>query len=137
MLGSVTTPAVRRRQAIAQTFNEAFGAEPALQIPVTAPEVEHAWHLYVLRLRAEQLRLGRNKFVERLRDCGVGTSVHCIPLHTMDYYQRRYGYRAGDFPIAEEVFSRCLSLPIFPTMSPEDTAYVADAVLTLVHQNRR
>jgi dTDP-4-amino-4,6-dideoxygalactose transaminase len=128
---------MRRRAAIAQTYNEAFAADPALETPATEPGVEHAWHLYVLRLRPEHLRIDRNRFVELLRSKGVGTSVHCIPLHTMDVYQDRYGYRAGDFPVAEEVFSRCMSLPIYPAMSPEDVSYVCETVLALAREHRR
>jgi len=55
----------------------------------------------------------------------------------MGFYQQRYGYRTGDFPIAEDVYRRCLSLPIFPTMAPEDLSHVIDSVLTLVRENRR
>ncbi len=128
---------MRCRQAIAHAYNEAFASEPALEIPHTEAGVEHAWHLYVLRLRPEMLRIDRNRLIELLRERGVGTSVHCIPLNTMDFYQQRYGYRTGDFPIAEDVYSRCLSLPIFPTMAPEDLSHVIDSVLTIVRENRR
>jgi dTDP-4-amino-4,6-dideoxygalactose transaminase len=126
-----------RRQAIARAYNKAFEREPALQIPYSEPGIEHAWHLYVLRLKPDHLRVGRNQFVELLRSRGIGTSVHCIPLNTMDYYQTRYGYHTGDFPIAEDVYSRCLSLPIFPGMSGEDIAYVIETVGSLVRENRR
>jgi dTDP-4-amino-4,6-dideoxygalactose transaminase len=128
---------MRRRQAIARAYNDAFSGEPALEVPEAEPASEHAWHLYVLRLRPGQLRIERNRFVELLRERGVGTSVHCIPLHTMDVYQRRYGYRTGDFPVAEDVYSRCLSLPIFPAMSAEDIAHVTGTVCELVRENRR
>src|SRR5579884_63409 len=84
---------MRRRNAIAETYNRAFADEPALQTPYAEEGIEHAWHLYVLRLRPERLRIDRNRFVELLRKRGVGTSVHCIPLHTMHVYQERYGYR--------------------------------------------
>jgi dTDP-4-amino-4,6-dideoxygalactose transaminase len=117
-----------RRRAIARLYNEEFGDESALEIPYTEPGVEHPWHLYVLRLRPERLTIGRNQFVELLRERGIGTSVHCIPLHTMDYYQKQYGYRAGDFPIAEDVYSRCLSLPIFPLMDDDDVTYIIESV---------
>ncbi|MGH7932883.1 MAG: DegT/DnrJ/EryC1/StrS family aminotransferase [Candidatus Binataceae bacterium] len=127
----------RRRQAIAHNYNEAFGREGALEIPAAGPGIEHAWHLYVLRIRPEQLKLDRNRFVELLRERGIGTSVHCIPLNTMDFYQKRYGYRTGDFPVAERIYSRCLSLPIFPAMSGEDMSYVIEAVLATVRDNRR
>jgi dTDP-4-amino-4,6-dideoxygalactose transaminase len=128
---------MRRRAAIARAYSEALPAEPALQVPYEEPGVEHAWHLYVLRLRPEQLRVGRAQFIELLRDRGVGTSVHCIPLNTMHFYQERYGYRTGDFPIAEDVYSRCLSLPIYPAMSDEDVAYVIETVLAIARENRR
>lgn len=127
----------RRRQAIARAYNAAFGDDPALQTPVTEAGVEHAWHLYVLRLRTEALKIDRNRFIEILRERGVGTSVHCIPLHMMHFYQRRYGYRAGQFPVAEDVYSRCLSLPIFPAMSDEDVAYVIETVRAAASGNRR
>ena len=130
----VHAPAQRRSRA---PTARRFAREPALQVPYEEPGVEHAWHLYVLRLRPEQLEVGRNQFVEMLRERGVGTSVHCIPLHTMDFYQKRYGYRTGDFPVAEDVYSRCLSLPIYPAMSDEDVAYVIESVLALVRENRR
>ncbi len=105
---------MRRRGEIARAYNEALRADDALQTAYSEPGIEHAWHLYVLRLRPERLKVGRNQFVEILRERGVGCSVHCIPLHTMHYYQRSYGYRDGDFPVAEDIFSRCLSLPIYP-----------------------
>lgn len=128
---------MRRRQAIARAYNDAFGSEQALEIPHSEAGVEHAWHLYVLRLKPEMLRIGRNQFVEFMRERGVGTSVHCIPLHMMNFYQRRYGYRRGDFPVAEDVYKRCLSLPIFPMMEPEDVSQVIDSVLALVAEYRR
>ena len=126
-----------RRRAIARLYNEAFGTEPALEIPATEAGVEHAWHLYVLRLHPARLRIDRAKFIELLRARGIGTSVHCIPLHTMDYYQKRYGYQTGDFPLAEDSYSRCLSLPIYPLMSDDDITYVVENVLALTRAHRR
>jgi len=126
-----------RRQAIARAYNEAFADDPALEIPVTEAGVEHAWHLYVMRLRTAALKVNRNQFVDLMRARGIGTSVHCIPLNTMDFYQKRYGYRTGDFPISEEVYSRCLSLPIYPAMSDEDVAWVIESVRALAKENRR
>jgi len=127
----------RRSGDIARAYNEAFRSEPTLRVPYVEPGVGHAWHLYVLRLRLDRLRVGRNEFVELLRSRGVGTSVHCIPLHTMHFYQRQYGYRTGDFPVTEDVYSRCLSLPIYPAMSDADRDYVIETVLTAARENRR
>lgn len=128
---------MRRRAAIARAYSEALRAEPALQVPYEEPGVEHAWHLYVLRLRPEQLKVDRGQFIELLRERGIGTSVHCIPLNTMHFYQQRYCCRTGDFPVAEDVYSRCLSLPIFPAMSDDDVAYVIENVIALAREHRR
>jgi len=83
------------------------------------------------------LKITRNQFIDGLRGRGVGSSVHCIPLNTMAFYQERYGYRTGDFPIAEDVYGRCLSLPIFPAMSDEDVAWVIESVRAVAHENCR
>lgn len=128
---------MRRRSEVARAYNEAFKGEDALQVPYVEPGIEHAWHLYVLRVRPERLRIGRNQLVEMLRERGVGTSVHCIPLNTMHFYQKNYGYRSGDFPVAEDIYSRCLSLPIYAAMSGDDVNYVIDAVRELIRENRR
>jgi dTDP-4-amino-4,6-dideoxygalactose transaminase len=128
---------MRRRTAIARAYSQALREDSALQVPHEEPGIEHAWHLYVLRVHPEQLRIGRAQFVELLRERSIGTSVHCIPLHTMHFYQERYGYRTGDFPVAEDVYSRCLSLPIYPAMSDEDVAYVIENVLAISRENRR
>ncbi len=126
-----------RRTEIAQRYNAAFRGIEALQPPYSESGIEHAWHLYVLRIRPDLLRIGRNQFVEMLRERGVGVSVHCIPLHTMHYYQRAYGYRTGDFPVAEDVFSRCFSLPIYASMSDDDIEYVIETVTSIARENRR
>jgi dTDP-4-amino-4,6-dideoxygalactose transaminase len=128
---------MRRRAEIAACYSEAFRRCDALQVPYCEAGIEHPWHLYVLRLKPDLLRIGRGQFVEILRERGVGTSVHCIPLHTMHYYQRSYGYRDGDFPVAEDIYSRCLSLPIYASMTDEDVEYVTDAVLSIAAENRR
>jgi dTDP-4-amino-4,6-dideoxygalactose transaminase len=127
----------RRRAQIAHLYSEAFTGQAALQVPQAREGVEHAWHLYVLRLRAERLRVGRDAFVELLRQRGVSVSVHCIPLHLMRVYQDRYGYRPGDFPIAEDAYSRCLSLPIYPAMTDRDVEYVVDSVLATVREQSK
>jgi len=125
-----------RRTLVANRYSEAFKGNKALQVPFVESGIEHAWHLYVLRLQPEQLKIGRNQFVEEMKARGVGVSVHCIPLHTMDFYQRNYGYRNGDFPVTEDLFSRCLSLPIYPRMSDEDVEHVIASVLGIVRENR-
>lgn len=127
----------RRRREIVRAYNEAFRSVEALEIPVERPEVEHAWHLYVLRLRLDALRIGRDQFIEELKARNIGTSVHFIPIHLHPYYRDKYGYKPQDFPVTYSNYLRMLSLPLNPRLTDQDVADVIEAVLDVVKTYRR
>src|SRR5213083_2446483 len=126
-----------RRRAVVAQYDNAFGDDPALELPVTRPEVEHAWHLYVLRLRPEVLRIDRGRFIRELADRNIGSSVHFIPVHLHPYYRDRYAYAAERFPVAYENYQRMLSLPLNPRLTDHDVADVIEAVLDVARRFRR
>ena len=126
-----------RRSEVAAQYTEAFSTEDALEVPVTRAGVEHAWHLYVLRLLPEALRIGRDRFIDELVARNIGVSVHFIPVHLHPYYRNRYGYRAEQFPVALASFERMLSLPLHPRLTNRDVADVIEAVLDVAHTYRR
>jgi perosamine synthetase len=125
------------RCRIVQRYNEAFSRLEQLQVPVLRDGCNSAWHLYPLRLNLEQLRITRDGMIEQLKQKGIGTSVHFIPLHLHPYYRNHLGYRPGDFPIAEQEYERYLSLPLFPGMTPEQVEYVISQVSEIVKESRR
>jgi len=127
----------RRRQEIARRYDEAFAGSPELELPARRAENEHAWHLYMLRLRPERLRLDRAQFIEELKRRGIGASVHFIPLHLHPYYRETYHYRPEDFPIARREYEREISLPIYSKMTDADAADVIAAVSEIVSEARR
>jgi dTDP-4-amino-4,6-dideoxygalactose transaminase len=127
---------IRARARLAGLYTDAFSAIPELEVPWVHPDRWHAWHLYVLRWRLDRLGLGRNAIIERLRELNVGTSVHFIPIHLHPYYQRTFGYRRGDFPIAEALYERIVSLPLYPAMRDEDAQYVIDCVTDIARDHR-
>ncbi len=105
------------RAAIALRYDAAFASSTLLEIPPRRDGDQHAWHLYVVRLALEELSIDRAEVIRRLGEAGIGTSVHFIPLHLHPHYQVRYGYKPGDFPVAERIFERSISLPIWPGMT--------------------
>lgn len=123
-----------RRRAIAHAYHQAFSAHPALEVPFVASHVEMAWHIYPLRIRPERLTISRDQFILALHALNIGTSVHFIPIHYHPYYRDRYGWVRGQFPMAEEYFSREISLPLYPTMSEADVCDVQDAVLDVAER---
>jgi len=99
--------------------------------------VEHAWHLYVLRLNLEHLKINRDQFIEELAERNIGTSVHFIPIHIHPYYKNKYGYKPEDFPIAYKNYLRIISLPLCPRMTDQDVEDVIEAVLDVVKTYKR
>jgi perosamine synthetase len=124
------------RKSIAQRYTEAFTLVDELVVPPVCTDRSTSWHLYVLRLQPRSMRLDRDSFVRLLNERGVGCSVHFIPLHLQPYYQNAYGYRAGDFPSAEQQYSACFSLPIFPGMTDEEIQHVIRAVRQTAQKSR-
>lgn len=125
------------RARIAKQYTDAFSHCEEVESPTVLSDRESAWHLYVLRLNLERLRIGRSEVVEQLKRRGVGTSVHFIPLHLHPYYRDAYHYRDENFPVALREYYRCFSLPIYPGMSLEQVAFVIEQVIEVVKNGRR
>lgn len=120
-----------RREQIVRQYNAALSRWPAFQTPVTRPHVTNAWHLYVLRLRPQELTIDRGQFIEEMTARNIGTSVHFIPIHMHSYYRDKYGYTPDSFPVAHQAFQQMLSLPLSPSMSHQDVSDVIEAVLDI------
>lgn len=126
-----------RRQQLAARYTEALAAVEAYELPVVRGDVQHAWHLYVIRIRPGELSMQRDAVIEELKRRGIGVSVHFIPLHLHPYYRDKWGYRRGDFPVAEDYFERCISLPLYPAMTEDDQTRVIDALTEIARNGRR
>jgi dTDP-4-amino-4,6-dideoxygalactose transaminase len=126
-----------RRREIVHRYNEVFSQCEELQTPTERPEVEHAWHLYVLRLHVSRLRISRNQFIEELKARNIATSVHFIPVHLHPYYRDKYGFKPADLPVAYAEYQRMLSLPLYPRMSDQDVQDVVEAVCDVVERFRK
>ena len=126
-----------RRRTIAACYNRELASVPEIEVPLIREGVQHAWHLYPVRLHLDRLCIDRGRFMEELRRRQIGASVHFIPLHTQPFYRHRYGYRAGDFPVAQAEYPRLVSLPIYSRMSDEDVETVVTAMRDVVDRSRR
>jgi dTDP-4-amino-4,6-dideoxygalactose transaminase len=126
----------RRRREIAAVFNERLAALPEIVLPVEREGTTHAWHLYVVRLRPEMLTISRDEFIVKMKERGVGTSVHFIPIHHHPYYRETYGWAPGDFPVADRAFETMVSLPLYTRMTDAAVDRVATAVEEIVRDHR-
>lgn len=125
------------RERYARLYTEAFRELPEIGLPAVLPGVEHAWHLFIVVLDLERLAIDRAEFIQRLRQRGIGASVHFIPLHLHPFYRDRFGYRPEDFPNATRLAERIVSLPLYSKMSEGDVGRVIEAVRGIVDEARR
>jgi len=126
-----------RRAEVARRYNEALSSLGEVQVPAQRPGIEHAWHLYALRLNLEQLAIDRDRFIDELNARNIGSSVHFIPVHLHPYYRDMYGFSPEDFPVAYNEYLRLVSLPLHPGLNDEDVDDVIEAVSDIVEQHRR
>ncbi|MGB7130400.1 MAG: UDP-4-amino-4,6-dideoxy-N-acetyl-beta-L-altrosamine transaminase [Candidatus Sulfotelmatobacter sp.] len=117
-----------RRRDIADRYAAALRDLAAITLPVVREDVNPAWHLYPIRLNPEKPSGTRAEIFGALRAENIGVNVHYIPVHLHPYYRDRFGYRAGDYPIAENAYERLISIPMFHGMNDQDVEDVISAV---------
>ncbi|MBI3378776.1 MAG: DegT/DnrJ/EryC1/StrS family aminotransferase [Nitrospirae bacterium] len=122
----------KRRQKIWNRYNEAFKDLPVFTPAPVEPNTRHAYHLYTLLLDIDNLKITRDKFLDEMTKQNIGIGVHYIALHLHPYYQNTYGYKRGDFPNAEWISDRTVSLPISAKLTDEDVEDVIEAVSAII-----
>lgn len=115
-----------RRREIATQYTAAFQQISGVVPPSVRPGVNPAWHLYPIRLDLDKLTADRAQIFRALRAENIGVNVHYIPVHLHPYYRERFGYKGGEFPTAEDAYTRLISLPMFHGMTDQD---VEDVIL--------
>jgi perosamine synthetase len=121
-----------RRREIAARYAAAFRDLAGILPPAVRLDVNPAWHLYPIRLSLERLSANRAQVFRALRAENIGVNVHYIPVHCHPYYRDRFGYRGGEYPIAEDAYERLISLPMFHGMSDQDVEDVIAAVKKVI-----
>jgi perosamine synthetase len=116
-----------RRKEVAKLYSTAFSSNPALSLPLEHFDCQSAWHLYVIKLNLDNLDADRDEIFQALRAENIGVNVHYIPVPWLAYYQK-LGYKKGGWPIAEGLYYRLISLPIWPGMDDSD---VEDVILAV------
>lgn len=130
-LSKLPTNLEHRRQ-IADRYNAAFRGLPGMLLPVVREHAKPAWHLYPIRLDPCIVNASRDEVFGDLRAENIGVNVHYLPVHLHSYYRNRFGYRGGEFPVAEVAFERLLSLPMFHGMTDADVEDVIAAVSRVI-----
>jgi dTDP-4-amino-4,6-dideoxygalactose transaminase len=127
----------REREDIALRYRDALGSVEQIELPAGHANRIESWHLFAIRLRLKTLTINRDEFITQLKRAGVGCSVHWRPLHLHPYYQKTFGWRAQDFPVATAQWKRLVSLPIFPGMQEHEIEHVISTVKRICKRHAR
>ena len=121
-----------RRLEVVNQYLHGLRDVEEIKLPVQDPDVQHAWHLFVIQLELEKLKIDRAAFIRKMNKKNIGVSVHFIALHLHPYYQNTYHYMPADFPNASFLSERVVSLPVYPKLTKSDINRVVKAVTDII-----
>jgi perosamine synthetase len=116
-------------------YSQLLGDVEELILPTQLTNRIHSWHLYVIRLKLDQLTIDRSAVIDALKKAGITTSVHWTPLHMHPYYRDKYGYKPEDLPVAAGLYPQIITLPLFPDMTEQQVVYVCDTLKAIIAAN--
>ncbi len=120
---------IARRNELAERYQEALSDWPQWTLPKhPSYDHRHSWHIYTPLINEEPARMNRNEFMQVMKEMNIGTGLHYRAVHLYPYYRQAFGFNVGDFPQAEDVCERIVSLPLFPSMTDAEHDRVLDVM---------
>lgn len=113
-----------KREKIADMYNEKLKSFPEVTIPYIAPDVEMSWFVYAIRLSKKYLKIDRNKIIQKMAKKGIQCGIYFQPIHLQPFYKKMFGYKSGDFPVAENISQRTIALPFYNNLKEREIDYV-------------
>jgi UDP-4-amino-4,6-dideoxy-N-acetyl-beta-L-altrosamine transaminase len=120
---------LEKRRKIAAYYDNFFASDPRFIYPHVSKDSKHAYHLYPLQIIFDKIKVDKREFYYKLKEKNVVFQVHYVPVHLQPFYRKNYGFKTGDFPIAEKFYERELSIPMYPTLETEDLDYITRAII--------
>lgn len=127
---------INRRRKIAEIYNKAFKELDEINTPKEEEFSNSGWHIYVITLNLDKLSVGRKEVFEALQKENIGVNVHYLPVYLHPYY-KKLGYKQGECPVAEDIYNRMITIPLFPAMSDEDIESVICGVKKVIAYYRK
>jgi len=122
---------IKSRKKIAKYYDKEFSNDHRFVIPKVDENLKHAYHLYPLQIKFDILKIIKKHFFQKMHENNIGLQVHYIPVHTQPYYKNNFGFKDGDFPIAEEFYKNEVSIPIYPLLENDDLEYIVSTIKQL------
>lgn len=125
---------VEKRRNIAKYYDDFFYSDDRIIIPKVSEKVKHAYHLYPLQIKFDELKISKKDFFLKMKENNIHLQVHYIPVHLQPFYRKTFGFKEGDFPEAEKFYERELSIPIYPSLEEEDLIYISNTLKKVLNE---
>jgi dTDP-4-amino-4,6-dideoxygalactose transaminase len=122
----------QRRERYTDLYNQGFADIDGLQSLHMKTDRRSSYHLYVMLADSTRLGIARDQLLDRIAAAGIGVGVHFRSLTVQKFYREKYGFRRGDYPVAEQASDQVLSLPLYPAMSESDVERVIRTVRKVI-----
>lgn len=123
---------IKKRTDYVNLYNKSFKNIEGITLPFCGKGIKHSWHLYPIQINKNKAGIDRNSIIEELTKKNIGSSVHFIPVHLHPYYRKKFGFKKNDFPVAESVYQKIVSLPLYPGMKKGDILRVIKAIKYII-----
>lgn len=120
---------IEKRRKIAEYYDRIFSNDERFIHPQVSKDVKHAYHLYPLQIKFDELEIDKKVYFEKLRQKNIFLQVHYVPVHLQPFYRKTFGFKPGDFPIAEEFYKNEISIPMYPGLTKEDLSYITKTII--------
>ena len=117
-----------RKELIYRRYKDAFLNVEGIDFPKTLPDSKHARHLFTIWVDP----IKRDTILHKLQQAGIGVAVNFRAVHLLTYYHETFGYKRGDFPVAEKIGDSTISLPMYPKMTDDEVGYVIEQVIKVI-----
>ncbi len=120
---------VEKRREVAKHYDEALAKDNRIILPFVASNVKHAYHLYPLQIKFDEIGITRKDYFTKLRANRIFAQVHYVPVHLQPFYRKNFYFKPGDFPIAEKFYEREISIPMYPMLDKNDLEYISTKLI--------
>jgi perosamine synthetase len=126
----------KRRTQLAELYSQLLGDMDEVILPQVMPNRIHSWHLFSVRLNLGSVAIDRAEAISRLKQAGIGTSVHWMPLHMHPYYRDNLGCKPSDCLCAASIYPQLITLPLYPDLMPEEIEHVCRTLREIIAHSR-
>lgn len=120
---------LEKRRRIASFYDKFFANDSRFIFPHVSEDAKHAYHLYPLQILFDEIKVDKKKFYYKLKEKNIVFQVHYVPVHLQPFYRENFGFKQGDFPIAEQFYLNELSIPMYPALETDDLEYITKTIL--------